>query len=407
MSNNQQSMELTYSSIKHTHVESEHHSMSLAELEHQEVKLNPNHSISYNEDGEPIIHAILPHGIQVATGPYGRCLVATQPFAAGSVLYRAYAMLLDLSAHKNAFWLHLYSPITSQEKQQDGEEEAKLDQPSNAFDNPPIHIFHLDGVHSVKDYMDFNSPVRQTYNFDSFVNHSCNANVYSPAVYRAKNELCFDTIALRDINPGDDLACDYAFFDYDCSGHEITQCDCKAPNCRGEMTGFRHLSLAEKIRIMPMCDDDMINTFFREDPHFVRFKMTIPSQNIHLEISPTQTSLVATKKFEAGDLIYSNEVIQISTSDFLEQTFVFHLTEKDGNISQEYYILLNKDQHFVHRPLYMECHGLDTFTERSTRPNSEQQYENDTTYSIYACDTILPGDKITRGSLNLDEEDSS
>ena len=51
--------------------------------------------------------------------------------------------------------------------------------------------------------------------------------------------MCYQAIALRDIDVGDEITCDYALFDYDCSGHQIEVCACGSTKCRGKMTGFQ------------------------------------------------------------------------------------------------------------------------------------------------------------------------
>lgn len=51
--------------------------------------------------------------------------------------------------------------------------------------------------------------------------------------------MCYQAIALRDIDVGDEITCDYALFDYDCKGHTIEVCACGSTNCRGKMMGFQ------------------------------------------------------------------------------------------------------------------------------------------------------------------------
>ncbi|KAL7557961.1 hypothetical protein ACA910_020330 [Epithemia clementina (nom. ined.)] len=359
-------------------------------------------SVAFNADGELIVHSIVPEGIQVATGAYGRCTVATKAFKAGSVVYQGYAALIDTSTKNDRFYLYLYEHA--------GEKQVEEGSRTRVRDSSsPIQVFRLDGLNSVKDLWEPNKSIRQVYGFDGFMNHSCNANVYCPLVYRSKNEMCYDTIALRDINAGDELTCDYACFDYECDGHVISQCGCKAINCRGEMKGFKGLSLAEKIRIMPMCDSEIVHLFFRENPDMILLESTIPYPNIRLIVAPEEAYIVAARPFAPGDLIFSNQATIISLTNFLQQTFVLKLVEENDSenptpVKKIYFILLDKDRHFIHRPSYVESVGFDSFMDHSCNPNSQQHYENATTYSVYARRTICPGDKITCDYLKLDNE---
>lgn len=348
-------------------------------------------SVNVTADGELTVNSVIPEGVKVATNEYGRCLVATKAFAAGSLVYRGYAALLNTSSKDDRFTLNLYH-----EQQVQGSLHGL-----NA-NLPPVQVFSLDGLNSVKDYEDPSLLIRQVYGFDGFMNHSCDANMYCPQVYRNKDELCYDSIALRDINPGDELTCDYACFDYECDGHEIVQCGCKAANCRGEMKGFKNLSLAEKIRIMPMTDPNVLEAFFHEHPKMILLESTIPHDNVRVEVTPDDVYITAAKAFAPGDLIFTNKSILISEDNLQgEKTFILKLLvegEKDDMKSvmkKANFILLDKDRHFIHRPSHVECVGFDSFMDHSCNPNSEQHYENATCYSVFARSHIQVGSKIT------------
>jgi len=357
-------------------------------------------SVAFNPEGELIVHSVMPEGISVATGTHGRCIVATKAFPRGSIVYRGYAGLVDTSTKNDRFYLYLYDHLDHKQ--------AESRSPGHTFASQPMHVFRLDGLNSVKDYCEPNKSVRQVYGFDGLMNHSCNPNVYCPLVYRIKDEMCYDTIALRDIRPGEELTCDYACFDYECDGHEIAQCGCKAPNCRGEMKGFKCLSLEEKIRIMPMCEPEIVDTFFQENPNMTLLESMVPCQNIRLEVACGQTYIVAAKTFAKGDLIFSNQATIISVRTFMDQTFILKLVEKDAtdekNNVKTRYVILDKDHHFIHRPSYVESIGYDSFMDHCCNPNSEQHYENATTYSVYARRDIRVGEKITCDYLNLANE---
>jgi len=64
----------------------------------------------------------------------------------------------------------------------------------------------------------------------------------------------YQQVALVDLQPGDQITCDYVLFDWDCDGHQFT-CTCGAPGCYGEIAGFAALppevqqSLAHRISV--------------------------------------------------------------------------------------------------------------------------------------------------------------
>ena len=68
---------------------------------------------------------------------------------------------------------------------------------------------------------------------------SLNPNIVPALLYRTPTEMCYQAIALRDIDVGDEVTCDYALFDYYCDGHKIEACACGSTVCRGKMLGFQ------------------------------------------------------------------------------------------------------------------------------------------------------------------------
>ena len=324
-------------------------------------------SVERKANGEIVLHSVLPKGISIGQGKYGRCMIATKFFPAGSIMYRGYAALADTSNSDDKFTLVLY----------------------DAEGGAPLEEFHLDAVNSVKDYSDPTVYKRQIYGFDGFMNHSCNANVYCPPVDRMEDMLSYDAIAVLDIHPGDEIACDYASFDYECDGHEIPQCGCGAPNCRGEMKGFKGLPLEEKIRIMHLCDDDIINAFLRDNPEFVMLKTTVPEGiSVKEPASPQkERHLVATRKFEAGEKVFTNHIQVFPKVDMVGKKYIVKINDR--------YMLMDPTEHMIHRTDYCEFLGFDSFMDHSCDPNIEQTYEGATTYHVHAIRTILPGEKIT------------
>lgn len=87
-----------------------------------------------------------------------------------------------------------------------------------------------------------------------FSNHSCDPNI------GVRGQIVF--VAMRDISVGEELTHDWAMTDDD---DESTRCSCRAPNCRGTITGkdwqrrdlqeryrgYFSSYLAEKMRVSP------------------------------------------------------------------------------------------------------------------------------------------------------------
>ena len=75
----------------------------------------------------------------------------------------------------------------------------------------------------------------------STVNHSCNPN----CGIRVNETGAHDFLAFRDIRAGEELTFDYAMRNYSVD-HFPLRCMCGAPQCRGEITGWK--SLPEEVR---------------------------------------------------------------------------------------------------------------------------------------------------------------
>ena len=79
----------------------------------------------------------------------------------------------------------------------------------------------------------------QTFGVAAFVNHSCKPNCETDQI-GGKMWI----IALRDIQPGEELTYDYNLFD----GEEDAPCRCGAKRCRGSLYSSAHLRKIAKKR---------------------------------------------------------------------------------------------------------------------------------------------------------------
>jgi SET domain-containing protein len=83
---------------------------------------------------------------------------------------------------------------------------------------------------------------------NAYLNHSCAPNTYvdwKGVVLRA----------LRDIEAGEELTCNYLTTDWEL--HERFVCSCGAPNCYGELKGFKYLSPQQQRALEPFVPEFM------------------------------------------------------------------------------------------------------------------------------------------------------
>eukprot|EP00986_Skeletonema_menzelii_P017074 scaffold17363_cov145-Skeletonema_menzelii.AAC.10 len=215
---------------------------------------------------------------------------------------------------------------------------------------------------------------------------SLNPNIVPALLYRTPTEMCYQAIALRDIDVGDEVTCDYALFDYYCDGHKIEACACGSTVCRGKMLGFQGLPLQTKVELLDMVEEEIKDKFLQEE-HVTVYKSYLP-QGIGLVTSSIDGShLVANRRFEIGQPLFINSAELVPMDDLTSRVF---LLDVDGK-----YILLDKDHHFIYRDGYAEMLGFDSFMDHSCSPSTEQEYITKHEYVVRAKKVILPGDKIT------------
>jgi len=129
-------------------------------------------------------------------------------------------------------------------------------------------------VHSVKQ----NNGLRDYYGFDSFMNHSCDANTIS-IVYPGDESINrYYNRASKDIRKGDEITANYLFFDWDCDGHSF-DCLCGAPHCFKHILGFKDLDFDTQLRYLNDIDDGTLAKFVaarRDELLALRKKGTVP-----------------------------------------------------------------------------------------------------------------------------------
>jgi hypothetical protein len=90
---------------------------------------------------------------------------------------------------------------------------------------------------------------------DGFMNHSCDPNTdFTNLIDLGNGIISFNDYASKDINIGDELTCNYLWFDYECDGHSFN-CKCNCVPCYGNINGFKNLSSEEQDKIIHKVPD--------------------------------------------------------------------------------------------------------------------------------------------------------
>jgi len=305
-----------------------------------DVNPHPNRKVIYSD---------LPDGIIISTNQFGRCLVATKFWEKGALVYQGHYQELEEDEYLIIVGDQQYETNTV-----------------NSVKNPTNNL-------------------RQVYGFDGFMNHSCDPNLYCPFTGSTDNKIFYDSFAVKDIHEGDEITCDYALFDYECDGHEIPECLCGSPKCRGSMRGFKQLTLEQKVDSLPYLDPEVLARFLVDTPEveIVDVQKTLPDGVTIFVNNAKSFCLKATKNFAKGELVFSNTVRRVTDS----QVFVVKF-EKN-------YRLVTQEENLIHREGYREFLGFDMFMNHSCDPSITQTYITEDEYEVYAARDIEVGDELT------------
>ena len=246
------------------------------------------------------------------------------------------------------------------------------------------------------------SYILPVYLSDCYMDHSCDPNTHCPLVYRTASKMCYDCHAIQDIHPGDQITCDYDTFEWEADGHQIPQCGCGATNCRGKVMGFKNLSFSDKVRLMPYCEQEILDQYFQENPNVVLCQSELPSGlALVKDEEHHELCLKTMRSFKEGETIYTNTSTLIPKEHLKTKQFVQRIyIQKVGNL----FILLDQNHHFVHREYYVEQLGFDSFQDHSCEPNTRQAYQSANKYTVWATRSIAAGERLTIDYGKLDNE---
>lgn len=303
----------------------------------------------------------LPEGIEIRKAPYGHGLYATKFFPKGSTLYIGTQLVIPSEYAEFKLVLNDLTFLLNTE------------------------------THAVQ----FSESSRWLYLFDSFMNHSCDPTTISEqsSEQKALNEE-YQTIALKDIHPGDEITSDYNLFEYDCRDKGIEQCLCGSPDCIGRIAGFRYLSTQEQQRRISLVEHEVLMEM-NNDPenkfHYIT-DLKFPIDRVVLELVGKESfKLLAAKPFTKGEIVYHNESLMFS---------------KDASIVLQ----LGKSRKWLDNLVYTvnrgndqrEFYYFDSFQNHSCDPNTEMRYHADNVYDLIATRNVAIGEELTSDYESFD-----
>lgn len=355
------------------------HEMNTVETNEQEQPVSRKLSIS-TDGGPQEIHQCIPDGIEIKKAKYGNGLFATKFFRKGSVLYLGSQLIIP----------NEYA-------------EFRL-----VIDNTGATYALNTETHSVQ----FSETERWLYLFDSFMNHSCDPTTISRQTGEAKRNNQYETVALRDIHPGDEITCDYNLFEYDCHGKVIEKCMCGAPTCIGRVAGYKFLSREEQKRRIQLVDTEVLiamNSDQTDNRFYYIPDLRCPTDRVILETAAApdhhsgDTSIrsetphmrmVANRDFAKGDMICQN----ISLLFPEDSAIVIELPERGRRKWLDNLI------HTVNRGNgFREFYYFDSFQNHSCDPNSYMVYHDDCNYDLVASRDIQKGEEVTTDYETFDD----
>lgn len=313
------------------------------------------------------IHQNIPSGLEIKPVPYGHGIFATESFSKGSTVYVGQQIVIP----------NRYAEFRLVLDNRDGVE------------------FQLNtDTHSVQ----FNDHERWLYLFDSFMNHSDDPTTISRQTDGQRQSNSYETVALRDIYPGDEITCDYNLFEYDCHGKVIDKCLCNSKSCVGRIAGYRFLTIPQQIARVQLVDQEVLLAMAADPSNKFYYipDLRCPLDRVRIESSsdnPESYRLVTTRAFVKGEIVYSNKSL-IFPEDW---SIVIELNQKR--------IWLDKLVHTVNKGNgHREFYYFDSFQNHSCDPNTVMIYHDDkNTYDIVAARDIAYGEELTSDYETFDE----
>jgi hypothetical protein len=251
-----------------------------------------------------------------------------------------------------------------------------------------ILILSEDKLNSVKE-----NNVRSLYGFDGFMNHSCDPNTFSSQTRKTNkyNIFEYDQIAIKDIEIGDEINCNYLLFDYECDGHCFL-CECGSKKCFKFISGFKNCPLEEQISLMPYVENNMLKTFKLDNPDIIFQDILNENKNCKIISKNNYFFLQSLKSFKIGDILFENSIEKIP----YEKKIIINIDNK--------YMLLDQNTHATRHKDFVAFYGFDSFTNHSCNPNCKHTFISENKYQMIAIKEINIGEEITNDYNDIESE---
>jgi len=311
-----------------------------------------NNTINYVDSQTIEMVSRIPERIYISNSETGNSVFVNKHFKKGELIYKGKYNLIE-----------------------DKEFSIKMNLIKN-HDQTKKETFILEkNVHAVS----IGNNKRKLFFFDSFMNHSCDPNTFT---FYYINEH-YDVFAARDINSDEELTCDYLNFEYDLRDKNILKCECKSNNCLERIVGFKFLTNDQKKSRLNIITKDVFNSWVEEYKY--KDGDTVESvfvDNLKLPVGIVITnsdSLVATKSFYSGDILFEGESKNIN-----EKTIVIAVTENGRKWMD----------HEINSDLSRNYHELTSFIKHSDDANVLIKLTSNYLYQVIAIKNINENEEL-------------
>jgi hypothetical protein len=283
----------------------------------------------------------LPIGVKISENKYGKCLIATKEFNCGDIIWKEIPFIDNINKEFKFF----------------------------VYNDNKIDTYII----TPKNTVNYNSN-RIIYTWSGFTNHSCDPNSFS----KNYSDIEYEQIAIKKINIGDEITCNYLLFDYDCNGH-IFECYCNSKNCFGLINGFKNLSIDNKLKLIDFVDICIYDKWVKDD-NIIHIKNDFQLPDfIKIVNENNYKKIISMKSFYKDEIIYKINLLKITN-----QIIIYN----NDLIDIKKYTLKRND--------YRLFFYFDSFMNHSCDPNCYNIYENnEETYILKAKKDILIGQELT------------
>eukprot|EP01084_Bolivina_argentea_P065966 120248_1 len=219
------------------------------------------------------------------------------------------------------------------------------------------------------------------YGFDSFVNHSCDANTHYN--YVIINDGCiYDAFASKRIEIGDEITANYNTFEWDSEGDEF-ECFCGNINCVKNISGFKHLPIHIKLQLLSQNLQPHIKERWEKEENIIVIDDLMCPEQVEIN----NVGIISKKAFAKDERIYSVENTKIISSK--NQKIAANVNGNYMMLDNTNYLIWRGEEHDDYIFTY-----FDVFMNHSCNPNVYKRNITKNTYNVYANRNIHIGEEL-------------